>query len=204
MSDAPESRTPRPQPRVSRSAKPASVEERLSWRDWWPVFVAALLALLLGGGLIALFDTISPYQRDRALTALSGSVVWLAASVIGACGTIAALMLTTVGLLEHLDTQRLTPRFLFHLRLVVTAAIVTIGLAVVTLLITVFPSSNGADVSPSLRQINLIYWLLLTMTALMIGGFAVVLGALYTTVGDIFRTLPRAWVEEILAEEPAT
>jgi hypothetical protein len=179
----------------------SAIAARLTWRDWWPVVAAAVVALLLAAGLIALFGTIAPYQRDRALTGLSGSVVWLAASVIGSCGTIAALMLTTVGLLEFLETQRLTPRFLFHLRLVVIAAIVTIGLAVATLLITVFPTSSGADTAPSLRQVTVIYWALLIMTALMIGGFAVVLGALYTTVHDIFRTLPRGWVEEILAEE---
>jgi hypothetical protein len=175
----------------------------LSWRDWWPVGIAAILALLLAGGLVILFGSISPLQRDRALVGLADSVVWLAASVIGACGTIAALMLTTVGLMEHLETQRLTPRFLFHLRLVVTAAIATIGLAVVTLLITVFPTSNGGDLSPSLRQVNIVYWSLLVATALMIGGFATVLGALYTTVQDIFRTLPKTWVEEILADDDA-
>src|SRR4051794_28497868 len=81
----------------------------LTWRDWWPVGIAAILALLLAAGLVLLFGSVSPLQRDRALVGLAGSVVWLAASVIGACGTIAALMLTTVGLMEHLETQRLTP-----------------------------------------------------------------------------------------------
>jgi hypothetical protein len=44
---------------------------------------------------------------------------------------------------------------------------------------------------------------LLAITALMVGGFATVLGALYATIGEIFRTLPQQWVEEILAEEAA-
>jgi hypothetical protein len=54
-----------------------TLEERLSWRDWRPVFLAALVALVLGGALILLFDQVSPYQRDDALRALSGSVCWL-------------------------------------------------------------------------------------------------------------------------------
>jgi hypothetical protein len=188
----------------SRPIEDRSVIAGLSWRDWWPVGIAAILALLLAAGLVIFFGSISPLQRDRALTGLVSSVVWLAASVIGSCSTIAALMLTTVGLMEHLETQRLTPRFLFHLRLVVSAAIVTIGFAVITLLITVFPTSNGGDLSPSLRQVNLVYWSLLIFTALMIGGFAMVLGALYTTVHDIFRTLPQSWMDEIRADDDAT
>src|SRR4051794_28845216 len=55
-----------------------SADGRLTWRDWWPVLVATLLALVLAGGLLALFGSISSYQRDRALTGLAGSVVWLA------------------------------------------------------------------------------------------------------------------------------
>src|SRR6476620_1796133 len=110
----------------------------LGWRDWRPVLVAGVMALVLGGGLIAVFDGISPYERTVALEGLTSTVLWLAASLIGSCSTIAALMLTTVGLLEHLETDRLTPRFLFHLRLVVSAAIFTIGFAVLTLLLTVF------------------------------------------------------------------
>lgn len=179
------------------------LDARLTWRDWRPVFLAAFVALLLGGALIVLFDHASPYQRDDALRALSNSVTWLAASVIGSCSTIAALMLTTVGLMEHLDTRRLTPRFLFHLRLVVSAAIATIGTAIVTLLITVFPTPATSATTITPREVNLVYWLLVAATSLMIGGFALVLGALYTTVRDIFRTLPTEWVDEILTEPDA-
>jgi hypothetical protein len=175
----------------------------LSWRDWRPVFVAGVLALVLGGGLIAVFDGISPYERTVGLEGLTSTVLWLAASLIGSCSTIAALMLTTVGLLEHLETDRLTPRFLFHLRLVVTAAIFTIGFAVLTLLLTVFPTSTTASVAPSEFQVNLVYWTLLVATALSIAGFTTVLGALYTTVHEVFRTLPPTWIEEILTEEPS-
>lgn len=174
----------------------------LSWRDWRPLFLAGALALLLGGGLIAVFDGISPYERTVALEGLTSTVLWLAASLIGSCSTIAALMLTTVGLLEHLETNRLTPRFLFHLRLVVTAAIVTIGFAVLMLLLTVFPTSTSASIAPSERQVDLVYWTLLIATALSIAGFTTVLGALYTTVREVFRTLPTTWVEEILTDEP--
>lgn len=173
----------------------------LTWRDWRPVAGAAVLALLLAAGLLAAFEGFSPYERPVILDRLTESIFWLAAALIGACGTIAALMLTTVGLLEHLDTQRLTRRFLFHLRLVVTAALATIALAVLALLITVFPTSGAEGISPASWQVELLYWALLGVTALMVGGFATVLGALHATVAEVFRTLPQQWVDEILTED---
>jgi hypothetical protein len=179
-------------------------DNALAWHDWRPVGIAAVLALLLGGGLLAVFGRVSPYDRPEVLDSLTNAVFWLAASMIGACGTIAALMLTTVGLLEHLETERLTPRFLFHLRLIVTSALATIALAVLALLLTVFPTSGAGDVSPNAGLLAVVYWSLLVVTALMIGGFATVLGGLYTTIGEIFRTLPSDWVEEILTDSGET
>ena len=173
-------------------------------RDWRPIVVAGAIALLLGGGLIALFDGISPYERTVALDGLTSTVLWLASCIVGSCSTIAALMLTTVGLLEHLETDRLTPRFLFHLRLVVTSAIITIGFAVLMLVLTVFPTSTSATISPSERQINLIYWALLSSTAISIAGFTTVLVALFATVSEVFRTLPKTWVDEILTANSET
>ncbi len=178
--------------------------QALSWRDWRPVLVAGILALLIGGGLIAVFDGITPYERSVALEGLTSTVLWLAASLIGSCSTIAALMLTTVGLLEHLETDRLTRRFLFHLRLVVTAAIITIGFAVLMLVLTVFPTSTSATIAPSDRQVNLVYWTLLVATAISIAGFSTVLTALFTTVNEVFRTLPQTWVNEILTVEASS
>ena len=34
----------------------------------------------------------------------------------------------------------------------------------------------------------------------MVGAFAVVLTSLYATVGDVLRSLPQTWVDEILEE----
>ena len=51
-------------------------------------------------------------------------------------------------------------------------------------------------------MLTLVYWALLIVTALMIGGFTTVLGGLYSTIGDIFRTLPRDWVAEIVTDTP--
>jgi hypothetical protein len=169
--------------------------------DWRPVVAAAILALLLAGGLLAIFGGVSPYARPVVLAGLSESVFWLAAALIGACGTISALMLTTVGLMEHLETRRLTARFLFHLRLVVGASLATIALAVFALLLTVFPISGSEGVEPKPWQVETVYWSLLATTALMVGGFATVLGSLWATIGEIFETLPQQWVEEILTEE---
>ena len=181
--------------RDTSAAAKTLTKTTLAWHDWRPVGIAAVLALLLGGGLLAVFGRVSPYDRPEVLDSLTNAVFWLAASMIGACGTIAALMLTTVGLLEHLETERLTPRFLFHLRLIVTSALATIALAVLALLLTVFPTSGAGDVSPNAGLLAVVYWSLLVVTALMIGGFATVLGGLYTTIGEIFRTLPSDWVE---------
>jgi hypothetical protein len=175
--------------------------QSLTWRDWRPVLFAALVALIVGGGLIAAFGGVSSYDRRDVLSDLINTVYWLAASTIGACGTIAALMLTTVGLLEHLETQRLTGRFLFRLNLVVRSALATIALAVFALVLTVFPASGADEINPMAWQVNFVYWTLLADTALMIGGFATVLGALYTTINEVFRTLPREWVEDILTPD---
>jgi hypothetical protein len=171
--------------------------------DWRPVVGAAVVALLLAGGLLATFGRVSPYAKPVALDHLTESVFWLAAALIGACGTIAALMLTTVGLLEHLETRRLTTRFLFHLRLVVGAALTTIALAVLALLLTVFPTSGAEGGAAVSWQIEAVYWALLAITALMVGGFTTVLGALYAIIGEVFATLPRQWVDEILADDVA-
>lgn len=190
-------RPPTAQPPANETADSASP----TWREWHPVLVAAVVALLLAGGLLVGFGGVSPYARPIVLSRLTASVLWLAAALIGACSTIAALMLTTVGLLEHLETQRLTGQFLFHLRLIVAAALATIALAVLALLLTVFPTSGAEGVAQASWQIDLIYWALLAVTTLMVGGFAIVLSALFATIGEVFRTLPRQWVEEILTEE---
>ena len=192
----------RSQPRHDTSNPPpdSKLHDALSWHDRRLVGIAAVVALLLGGGLLVVFGRVSPYERPEVLRSLTTTAFWLAASMIGACSTIAALMLTTVGLMEHLETERLTPRFIFHLRLIVTSALITIALAVLALVLTVFPTSGAGDVTPDDQMLATVYWSLLAVTAFMIGGFGTVLGALYTTIGEIFRTLPRDWVEEILTD----
>ena len=125
----------------------------------------------------------------------------MAGALIGACATIAALMLTTMTLMPHLETRQLTPRFLYNLRLTVIDALGTIALAVLCLLLTVFPSAGTEQFTPSQTEINVLYFATLAVTALTVGGFAVVLTALYQTIADVFAHLPRAWLEDILAED---
>ena len=110
-------------------------------------------------------------------------------------------MLTTVNLLERLETRRMHPRALFHLRLTVLGAVVAIGLAVGALLLTTFPIAAGVDVKPPPWQIDAVFFGLLILTALMIGAFAVVLTSLYATFTEILRGLPSEWVEESLDED---
>ena len=186
---------------LSRPKANEAIRQRLTWRDWQPTFAAAILSATAVGILIIAFDSVSAFERPAALESLTGSLYWIAAALIGSCGTIAALMLTTVSLMEHLDTRRMGPRFLFHLRLTVLGAIGTIMLAVGALLLTTFPLAGGADVQPPPWQIDVVFFSLQILTALMVGGFAVVLSSLYATIADIFRNLPQTWVEEILAED---
>lgn len=140
-------KSPKPHPTAKDGAETAP----LSWRDWQPVLFATVDALLLAGGLLLVFEGVSPYARPVVLSRMTTSVLWFAAAMIGACGTIAALMLTTVALLEHLETRRLTGQFLFHLRLVVLAAFAMIALAVLAPLLTVFPMSGVEGVAQIVR-----------------------------------------------------
>jgi hypothetical protein len=153
--------------------------------------------------LLVAFATVSPYERPVVLTSLRESVLWMATALLGACSTIAALMLTTVSLLERLETRQLPPRVLFHLRLTVFAALATIACAVGALLLTTFPLASGLDVHPPPWQVDAVFFGLLGLTAVMVGAFAVVLTSLAATVIDVLRSLPQAVVEEILAEDAA-
>ena len=87
------------------------------------------------------------------------------------------------------------------MRLIVRAALVTIALAVITLLLTVFPTSGTAGVTTASWQADTVYWAILGTTSLMISGFTTVLGSLFVTINEILGTLPQEWVDDILATE---
>jgi hypothetical protein len=178
--------------------------QHLSWEDWRPTFVAAILSAGAVILLIVAFESVSAFERPVALANLTSSVYWIAAALIGSCGTIAALMLTTISLLERLETRRMPPRVLIHVRLTVVAAIGAIAFAVGALLLTTFPVASGVDVQPPPWQIDVVFFGLLTLTALMVGAFAVVLTSLHATVSDVLGSLPATWVEEILEEGDET
>jgi len=174
---------------------------RLTWRDWRPTLVAAGLSAAGVAILIVAFDSVSAFERPVVLASLTTSILWIAAALVGACGTIAALMLATVSLLDRLETRRLPPRVLVHLRPTVLGALSTIALAVGALLVTTFPVAGGVDVQPPAWQIDAVFFALLALTALMVGTFSVVLTSLYATVTDVLGSLPEAWVEDILEED---
>jgi MFS family permease len=174
---------------------------RLTWRDWRPTLVAAGLTAAAVAILIVAFDSVSAFERPVAVASLTTSILWIAAALITACGAIAALMLTAVSLLDRLETRRLPPRVLVHLRLTLLGALSTIAFAVGALLVTTFPVAGGVDVHPPAWQIDAVFFALLGLTALMVGAFAVVLTSLYATVTDVLQGLPEAWVDDILAEE---
>jgi hypothetical protein len=171
------------------------------WADWRPTIAAAVLSAGAVAILIVAFESVSTFERPVALESLSSSVLWIAAALIGSCSTIAALMLTTVSLLERLETRRMQPRVLFHLRLTVLGAVSAIALAVGALLLTTFPVAGGVDVEPPSWQIDAVFFGLLALTALMIGAFAIVLTSLYATVTDVLHSLPADWVGEILEDD---
>jgi hypothetical protein len=177
------------------------IDDRIGWRDRRAVLAAGVVVLVLAAGILALFGAVSEASRADVLEGLNDSVFWLAGATISACATIAALMLTTLTLMPHLETRQLTPRFLYHLRLTVIGALATIALAVLDLLLTVFPAAGTERFTPSQAEVNALYFATLAVTALTVGGFAVVLAALYQTIAEVFGHLPRAWVENILAEE---
>jgi MFS family permease len=178
-----------------------AIRDSLTWRDRRPTVIAAVLSAGAVALLIVAFESVSAFERPIALASLTSSVLWIAAALLGACGTIAALMLTTVSLLERLETRRMQPRVLFHLRLTVLGAVATIAFAVGALLLTTFPVASGVEVKPPEWQVDVVYYGLLSLTALMIGAFAVVLTSLYATVADVLRGLPNEWVAQILEEE---
>jgi MFS family permease len=177
-----------------------ALRDRLTRSDWRPTLVAAVLSAAAVAVLIVAFENVSAFERPVALASLTSSVLWIAAALIGSCSTIAALMLTTISLLGRLETKQMPPRVLFHLRLTVLGAVVTIGLAVGALLLTTFPVAGGVDVKPPGWQIDTIFFAMLALTALMIGAFGVVLTSLYATVSDVLSSLPQALVEEIMDE----
>jgi hypothetical protein len=109
-------------------------------------------------------------------------------------------MLATISLLERLETRRMTPRVLFHVRLTVLGSLTTIALAVGALLLTTVPVAGGVDVEPPSWQIDAVFFGLLGLTALMVGAFAVVLTSLQATVADVLGSLPQDWVTEIMVE----
>jgi len=171
------------------------------WDEWRPTIAAALLSAGAVVILIVAFESVSAFERPVALASLSGSVLWIAAALIGSCSTIAALTLTTVSLLERLEMRRMSPRVLFHLRMTMMGAVSAITLAVGALLLTTFPIAGGVDVEPPSWQVDAVFFGLLAFTALMIGAFAFVLTSLYATVSEVLRSLPADWVGEILEEE---
>src|SRR5215218_5923803 len=153
----------------------AEVASRIRWRDRWTVFAAGLIVLALATGILAFFGEVSEASRATVLEGLNESIFWLAGAMIGGCATITALMLTTLSLMPHLETDRLSPRFLYNLQLTARAALGTIAVAVFCLLLTVFPSAGTEQFTPSQTEVNTLYFATLILTALMIGGFAVVL-----------------------------
>jgi hypothetical protein len=161
------------------------------------------VVLALASGILAVFSEVSAASRATVLEGLKDSVFWLAGAMIGGCATITALLLTTLSLMPHLETRGLGPRFLYNLKLTVRAALGTIALAVLCLLLTVFPSAGTEQFTPSQTAVNTLYFATLGVTALMIGGFAIVLTALYQTIADILRYLPGEWIEDILATDGA-
>lgn len=190
---------------ISHPDADQEIRARLGWRERWPTLLAAGMALTVVLALIWLFGDVSPQARPAALRGLGSTVSWLAAALIGASATIAALMLATISLIPSLDLRRLGPALLFNVRLTVLGAFATISLAILALLLTIFPAAGTAQTASPRWAVDAVYDAMLMLTALMVSSFAVVLGSLYATIADVLRNLPQEWVEPILdeAEEEA-
>ena len=121
---------------ISQPETDAELRHRLRWVDWRPTLVAAGLVALVVAAIVVGFESVSSFERPQVLASLIESIYWMAAAFIGSCGTIAALTLTTLSLMEHLETRRMGPRFLVHIRLTVLGAFSTIAVAVTALVLT--------------------------------------------------------------------
>jgi hypothetical protein len=182
-------------PVAGRAAAPAPLA-------WWPTALAAVLAAAAALVLIVAVDRASPAARPVVLASLQDSARWLATAMIGAGSTIAALMLATISLLDRLETRRMQPAVLLHLRLTVFGAVATIAGAVGALLLTAFPAGDRSVATAGLLG-DAVFYGLQGVIVLMVGAFAVVLTSLAATVADVLRSLPEAVVAEILDEPVA-
>jgi hypothetical protein len=187
--------------RIGEAETNQAVQERLRPVDWWPTVLAAILSAAATGLLIASFSHVSAVERRDVVASMIDGVHWLASAAIGAGATIAALSLTTLGLLDVFERRGFGPRFLLHMRLTVIGAFAVIAFAVAALLVSLFPTATGAERRPDPREVELVYDALLILIALIVGGLAVVLTSLYSTIAEVFRNLPRGWVRDILTDE---
>jgi hypothetical protein len=177
------------------------VARRIGWRDWFlTIFAGAVVA---GLGLALLVGSTSSPDIDEVEAAanLADGVHWLASVTVGACATIAALSLTTLSVLDRVERQGLSARFLFHIRATVIGAFAAIAFGLGGLVVSLLPATREVRVPLVLAPVPLA---LEVLAALMAGAFASTLVSLFTTIGDIFRNLPREIVEEILTDDPAT
>src|SRR5690349_4323189 len=188
--------------RIGEAKTHQAVEERLRPADWRPTLVAALLATAAAALLIASFSGVGSAERRVVVASMIDGVHWLASAAIAAGSTIAALSLTTLGLLDLFERRGFGPRFLLHMRLTVLGAFATIAFAVAALVLSLFPTATGGDHHPDPWEVDVIYYAMLSLIALIVGGFAVVLTSLYSTIAEVFRNLPAHWVRDILSDEP--
>ena len=174
------------------------VAQRIGLRDWFRTLTAGVIIAVLGLILLVGSSTSSSIDESVAVANLADGVHWLGSVVVGACATIAALTLTTLSLLERVERQGLSARFLFHMRATVIGAFAAIGFGLAALVVSLLPAAREIRVPLVSAPVPLA---LEVLSALMAGAFATTLVSLYTTIGDIFRNLPRELVEEILRED---
>lgn len=187
--------------RIGEANTNHAVEKRLRPADWRPTLLAAVLSAAASAALVASFSTVSVFERRVVVASMIDGVHWLASAAVGACATIAALMLTTLGLLDLFERRSFGPRLLLHMRLTVIGAFAVIAVAVAALLVSLFPTATGGEQHPDPREVEIVYYLLLILIALIVGGLAVVLTSLYSTIAEVFRNLPSSWVRDILSDE---
>ena len=177
------------------------IARRIGWRDWFLTLIAG--ATVAGLGLALLVGSTSSPAIDEVEAAanLADGVRWLGSVSVGACATIAALSLTTLSVLDRVERRGLSARFLFHIRATVIGSFAAIAFGIGGLVVSLLPATREVRVPLVLAPVPLALEIL---AALMAGAFASTLVSLFTTIGDIFRNLPREIVEEILADDPAT
>lgn len=137
-------------------------------------FIMALGTFILG--------EISGYQARELLASSLSGINMLCNTVILGSSTILALMLTLLGLSRNAESH-LTNTHYHNVLLIAKADTILIIVSVITLLLFNLPITEAADLPQD--WFTSIYYVSLTMAAIIGGGFIALITMLYGTIANV-------------------